>query len=341
MKVLVTGGAGFIGSNFVMYMLEKYPEYHLYNLDALTYAGNLENLAAVQNNPKYTFIKGDITDSSLIESIFEQQGIDVVVNFAAESHVDRSILDPQVFVKTNVLGTQVLLDAAKKHKVSKFVQVSTDEVYGSLGEEGLFTEQTPLSPNSPYSASKAGGDLLVRAYHETFGMNVNITRCSNNYGPYQFPEKLIPLMIANALNDKQLPVYGDGLNIRDWLFVEDHCSAIDLVMHQGINGEVYNIGGNNERTNVQIVKTIMNQLGKPETLIQYVKDRPGHDRRYGIDASKITRELGWEPKYNFDSGIKATIDWYLENREWWQRIQSGAYKEYYSKQYASILGTQQ
>jgi len=334
MKVLVTGGAGFIGSNFVIYMLNKYPKYQIVNLDALTYAGNLENLTSVQGNPNYTFVKGDIADIQLVDELFAQ-GIDIVVNFAAESHVDRSILDPQIFVKTNVMGTQVLLDAAKKYGVTKFVQVSTDEVYGTLGETGLFTELTPLSPNSPYSASKAGGDLLVRAYHETFGMNVNITRCSNNYGPYQFPEKLIPLIIANALNDKSLPVYGDGLNIRDWLFVEDHCSAIDLVMHKGVNGEVYNIGGNNERTNIQIIKTILAELGKPESLITFVKDRPGHDRRYGIDATKITNELVWEPKYHFESGIKATIQWYLDNKEWWQRIQSGAYQEYYAKQYAS------
>lgn len=334
MKILVTGGAGFIGSNFVLYLLNKYSNYQIFNLDALTYAGNLENLASIQGNPNYTFVKGDITDSQLVEGLFEQ-GFDVVVNFAAESHVDRSILDPQIFVKTNVIGTQVLLDAARKYNVSKFVHVSTDEVYGSLGETGLFTELTPLSPNSPYSASKAGSDLLVRAYHETFGMNVNITRCSNNYGPYQFPEKLIPLMIANALNNKELPVYGDGLNIRDWLFVEDHCSAIDLVMHKGTSGEVYNVGGNNERTNIQIIKTILSELGKPESLITFVKDRLGHDRRYGIDATKITNELGWEPKYQFESGIKATIQWYLDNKEWWHRIQSGVYQEYYSKQYAS------
>ncbi|CAG7647690.1 dTDP-glucose 4,6-dehydratase [Paenibacillus solanacearum] len=337
MKVLVTGGAGFIGSNFVIYMLNKYPDYQIINLDELTYAGNLENLNSIQNFPNYTFVKGDIADARVIDQLFEK-GVDIVVNFAAESHVDRSILDPQIFIKTNVMGTQVLLDAAKKYGVTKFVQVSTDEVYGSLGETGLFTEMTPLSPNSPYSASKAGGDLIVRAYHETFGMNVNITRCSNNYGPYQFPEKLIPLMISNALNNKQLPVYGDGLNIRDWLYVEDHCSAIDLVMHKGISGEVYNVGGNNERTNIHIVKTILEALDKPESLITYVEDRLGHDRRYGIDATKITQELGWSPKYNFESGIKATILWYLENKEWWERIQSGAYQEYYTKQYASRLG---
>ncbi|MCP3794767.1 dTDP-glucose 4,6-dehydratase [Paenibacillus sp. CH40] len=337
MKLLVTGGAGFIGSNFVLYMLKQHPDYEIVNIDALTYAGNLENLKSIENNPKHSFIKADITDTQAIDQLM-QQGIDVVVNFAAESHVDRSILEPEVFVKTNVLGTQVLLDAAKKYNVAKFVQVSTDEVYGSLGETGLFTEETPLQPNSPYSASKAGGDLLVRAYHETFGLPVNITRCSNNYGPYQFPEKLIPLMISRALSDQQLPVYGDGLNIRDWLYVEDHCSAIDLVIHQGKLGEVYNIGGNNERTNVHIVKTVLEELGKPESLISYVQDRPGHDRRYGIDPTKTMNELGWKPKHSFETGIKETIRWYLDNEEWWTRIQSGEYQHYYAKQYGSRLG---
>ncbi|KEO78517.1 dTDP-glucose 4,6-dehydratase [Paenibacillus polymyxa] len=337
MKLLVTGGAGFIGSNFVLYMLKHHPDYEIVNIDALTYAGNLENLKSIENNPKHSFIKADITDAQAIDQLM-QQGIDVVVNFAAESHVDRSILEPEVFVKTNVLGTQVLLDAAKKYNVTKFVQVSTDEVYGSLGETGLFTEETPLQPNSPYSASKAGGDLLVRAYHETFGLPVNITRCSNNYGPYQFPEKLIPLMISRALSDQQLPVYGDGLNIRDWLYVEDHCSAIDLVIHQGKLGEVYNIGGNNERTNVHIVKTVLEELGKPESLISYVQDRPGHDRRYGIDPTKTMNELGWKPKHSFETGIKETIRWYLDNEEWWTRIQSGEYQQYYAKQYGSRLG---
>ncbi|MEK3950175.1 dTDP-glucose 4,6-dehydratase [Paenibacillus sp. FSL H7-0703] len=337
MKLLVTGGAGFIGSNFVLYMLKQHPDYEIVNIDALTYAGNLENLKSIENNPKYSFIKADITDAQAIDQLMQQR-IDVVVNFAAESHVDRSILEPEVFVKTNVLGTQVLLDAAKKYNVTKFVQVSTDEVYGSLGETGLFTEETPLQPNSPYSASKAGGDLLVRAYHETFGLPVNITRCSNNYGPYQFPEKLIPLMISRALSDQQLPVYGDGLNIRDWLYVEDHCSAIDLVIHQGKLGEVYNIGGNNERTNVHIVKTVLEELGKPESLISYVQDRPGHDRRYGIDPTKTMNELGWKPKHSFETGIKETIRWYLDNEEWWTRIQSGEYQQYYAKQYGSRLG---
>ncbi|KAF6576087.1 dTDP-glucose 4,6-dehydratase [Paenibacillus polymyxa] len=337
MKLLVTGGAGFIGSNFVLYMLKQHPDYEIVNVDALTYAGNLENLKSIEDHPKHTFVKADITDAQAMDQLM-QQGIDVVVNFAAESHVDRSILEPEVFVKTNVLGTQVLLDVAKKYNVTKFVQVSTDEVYGSLGETGLFTEETPLQPNSPYSASKAGGDLLVRAYHETFGLPVNITRCSNNYGPYQFPEKLIPLMISRALSDQQLPVYGDGLNIRDWLYVEDHCSAIDLVIHQGQLGEVYNIGGNNERTNVHIVKTVLEELGKPESLISYVQDRPGHDRRYGIDPTKTMNELGWKPKHSFETGIKETIRWYLDNEEWWTRIQSGEYQQYYAKQYGSRLG---
>lgn len=337
MKLLVTGGAGFIGSNFVLYMLQQHPDYKIINVDSLTYAGNLENLKSIEKHPNYTFSKTDITDAKAIDALF-QQGIDVVVNFAAESHVDRSILDPEVFVKTNVLGTQVLLDSAKKHGVIKYVQVSTDEVYGTLGETGLFTEETPLTPNSPYSASKAGGDLLVRAYHETFGLPVNITRCSNNYGPYQFPEKLIPLMISRVLNDQALPIYGDGLNIRDWLYVEDHCSAIDLVIHSGRVGEVYNIGGNNERTNIQIVKTILEELNKPESLITYVQDRPGHDRRYGIDPTKISQELGWKPKHNFETGIKETIQWYLSNEDWWTRIQSGEYQDYYAKQYGERLG---
>ncbi|MEW9699973.1 dTDP-glucose 4,6-dehydratase [Paenibacillus sp. SI8] len=337
MKLLISGGAGFIGSNFIHYMLNRYPNYKLINLDALTYAGNLENLTGIENNSNYTFVKGDIANKELVNGLFEK-GIDAVIHFAAESHVDRSILEPDVFVKTNVLGTQVLLEAAKQYGVQKFVHVSTDEVYGTLGETGLFTEETPLAPNSPYSASKAGSDLLVRSYHETFGLPVNITRCSNNYGPYQFPEKLIPLIIANALADKPLPVYGDGLNIRDWLYVEDHCGAIDLVLHKGVNGDVYNIGGNNERTNIHIVQTILRELGKPESLIQYVKDRPGHDRRYGIDATKITTDLGWKPVHNFETGINETIRWYLDNQAWWKRIQSGEYQQYFAQQYGSRLG---
>ncbi|MEN0664372.1 dTDP-glucose 4,6-dehydratase [Caldifermentibacillus hisashii] len=337
MKVLVTGGAGFIGSNFVRYMVKKYPEYQIVNLDLLTYAGNLENLKEIENKPNYKFVKGDIADHEFINGFFAEEKFDYVINFAAESHVDRSITEPGIFVRTNVQGTQVLLDAAKNIGVKKYLQVSTDEVYGTLGETGYFTEETPLAPNSPYSASKAGADLLVRAYHETYGMPVNITRCSNNYGPFHFPEKLIPLMIINALHDKDLPVYGDGLNVRDWLYVEDHCEAIDTVLHKGVVGEVYNIGGNNEHTNIEIVKTILKHLGKPESLIKFVKDRPGHDRRYAIDATKIRTELGWEPKHTFESGIKETIDWYLENKDWWENIISGEYQQYFKQQYGDRL----
>lgn len=337
MKVLVTGGAGFIGSNFVRYMVKKYPEYQIVNLDLLTYAGNLENLKEIENKPNYKFVKGDIADHEFINEFFAEEKFDYVINFAAESHVDRSITEPEIFVRTNVQGTQVLLDAAKNIGVKKYLQVSTDEVYGTLGETGYFTEETPLAPNSPYSASKAGADLLVRAYHETYGMPVNITRCSNNYGPFHFPEKLIPLMIINALHDKDLPVYGDGLNVRDWLYVEDHCEAIDTVLHKGVVGEVYNIGGNNEHTNIEIVKTILKHLGKPESLIKFVKDRPGHDRRYAIDATKIRTELGWEPKHTFETGIKETIDWYLENKDWWENIISGEYQQYFKQQYGDRL----
>lgn len=336
MKLLITGGAGFIGSNFVLYMIQNYPSYEIINVDALTYAGNLENLRSIEQHPNYSFVKADIAKRSELEPLF-QQGIDAVINFAAESHVDRSILHPEIFVQTNILGTQTLLDLTKQYNVTKFVQVSTDEVYGTLGESGLFTEDTPIAPNSPYSASKAGADLLVRAYHETFGLNVNITRCSNNYGPYQFPEKLIPLMIQNALQDKPLPVYGDGLNVRDWLYVEDHCSAIDLVLHKGRIGEVYNVGGRNERNNLQVVRTILEELGKPETLISYVKDRLGHDRRYAIDADKIRNELGWQPKFNYEDGIKETIRWYLSNTEWMEQVASGAYQQYYDIQYKDRL----
>ncbi|MFS0821595.1 dTDP-glucose 4,6-dehydratase [Bacillus sp. 1P02SD] len=337
MKILVTGGAGFIGSNFVRYMVNKYPNYHVVNLDVLTYAGNLENLKDIEDKPNYRFVKGDIADRDFINNLFETEKFDYVLNFAAESHVDRSITNPDIFIKTNIQGTQILLDAAKSINVKKYLQVSTDEVYGTLGETGYFTEETPLAPNSPYSASKAGADMLVRAYHETFDLPVNITRCSNNYGPFHFPEKLIPLMIINALHDKELPIYGDGKNVRDWLHVEDHCQAIDLVLHNGKNGEVYNVGGNNERTNVEIVKTILNQLDKPESLIKFVKDRPGHDRRYAIDATKLRDELGWRPKYTFDTGIEQTIDWYLNNREWWENIISGEYQEYFKSQYGDRL----
>jgi dTDP-glucose 4,6-dehydratase len=337
MNLLVTGGAGFIGSNFVRYMLEKYPNYKVVNYDLLTYAGNLENLKDVENHPNYTFVKGDINNRELVDYLVKTHEIDVIVNFAAESHVDRSITDPDIFVKTNVLGTQALLDVVKDNHIKKYVQISTDEVYGTLGETGYFTEETPLAPNSPYSASKAGGDLLVRAYHETYGLNVNITRCSNNYGPYHFPEKLIPLMITNALEGKKLPIYGDGQNIRDWLYVKDHCAAIDLVIHKGRPGEVYNIGGHNERTNNEIVHLIVEKLGVSKDLIKYVADRPGHDRRYAIDPTKIMTELGWKPQYTFEKGIVETIQWYIDNQEWWKNIKSGEYMNYYQKQYGDKL----
>ncbi len=330
-KILVTGGAGFIGSNFVRYMLDKYPDYEFINLDLLTYCGNLENLSGIEDNPNYTFIKGDICHKSLVHEIMAE--MDYVINFAAETHVDRSIEDPEIFIKSNILGTQVLLDAARELGVEKFLQISTDEVYGSLGESGYFREDTPLAANSPYSASKAGADLMVRAYHKTFDLPINITRCSNNYGPYQFPEKLIPLMISNALADEALPVYGDGLNVRDWLHVHDHCRAIDQVLHDGKNGEVYNIGGNNEKKNIDIVKLILKNLGKDESLIKYVKDRPGHDRRYAIDSTKIQTELGWKPKYTFETGIAETIEWYLDNRDWMDKVKSGEYQEYYERMY--------
>jgi len=321
-KLLITGGAGFIGSNFVRYILNKHKDYKIVNLDLLTYAGNIKSLDDIKYNPNYLFVKGDISDNKLVDKIVSDNKIDVIINFAAESHVDRSITNPDIFVKTNVLGTQNLLEVAKKYKIEKFFQISTDEVYGSLGKTGFFTEKTPLSPNSPYSASKASADLLVLAYHHTFGLNVNITRCSNNYGPYQFPEKLIPLFITNALDNKQVPLYGDGLNIRDWLFVEDHCSAIDTVLHKGKNGEVYNIGGNNEKTNKYITDTILKYLGKDSSLIKYVTDRLGHDRRYAIDATKIKEELGWQPQYKFEQAIEKTIKWYLDNKNWWQPLKN-------------------
>ncbi|WP_438434467.1 dTDP-glucose 4,6-dehydratase [Gorillibacterium sp. sgz500922] len=326
MRMLVTGGAGFIGSNFIRYMMGREDIAHIVNLDKLTYAGNPDNVREWEGNPRYTFIRGDIAERKLVSHLMKAYKIDTVVNFAAESHVDRSIARPEVFVETNVLGTQSLLDAARAHGVAKFVQVSTDEVYGSLGREGYFTETTPLAPNSPYSASKAGSDLLVRAYHETYGMNVNITRCSNNYGPYQFPEKLIPLMITKALANEPLPVYGDGLNVRDWLHVEDHAAAVELVVRSGRPGEVYNIGGHNEQTNLEIVRLILAELGKPESLIRHVADRLGHDRRYAIDPAKITAELGWTPRYTFAVGIRETIRWYLANETWWRRIESGEYQ---------------
>jgi dTDP-glucose 4,6-dehydratase len=333
MNLLITGGAGFIGSNFVHYVLNNHPGVSLVNVDLLTYCGNLENLISVEKNPRYGFKKADIADKDALQRIFAENKFDAVVNFAAESHVDRSITDPAVFLKTNVLGTQVLLNLALEYKVPRFVQISTDEVYGSLPETGYFMETTPLAPNSPYSASKASADMLVRAYVHTYGLDGVITRCSNNYGPYQFPEKLIPLMITNALDDKRLPVYGDGMNVRDWLHVEDHCSAVWRVLSDGITGEVYNVGGSNEWHNLALVKELLNILDKPESLITFVKDRPGHDRRYAIDASKISQELGWNPTYDFASGLQQTVDWYINNQTWWRRVKSGAYQEYYKKQY--------
>ncbi len=338
MKIIVTGGAGFIGGNFVHYMLQKYQDYKIVCLDALTYAGNMETLVDVMGNLNFTFIKGDISNRDLVFELFKNEKPDMVVNFAAESHVDRSIEDPGLFLQTNIIGTGVLMDACEKYGVKRFHQVSTDEVYGDLPLDRIdlfFTEQTPLHTSSPYSASKASADLLVQAYYRTFHLPVTISRCSNNYGPYHFPEKLIPLMIANALNDKPLPVYGNGENVRDWLYVEDHCCAIDLIIHKGSVGEVYNIGGHNERTNLQVVKTILKELGKPDSLIQYVADRPGHDRRYAIDPRKIYNELGWLPETKFDDGIKLTIKWYLDNKPWWDHIIKGDYQDYYNKIYGN------
>lgn len=339
----MTGGAGFIGSNFIRLMLDRHKTYRIINLDLLTYAGNLENLNDIENNANYSFVKGDICDRSLVERIVSESNIDYIVNFAAESHVDRSIKDPEVFIKSNVLGTQVLLDIAKECSIHKFIHISTDEVYGSLGSTGYFTESTPLSPNSPYSASKASADLLVRAYHKTFGLNVNITRCSNNYGPCQFPEKLIPLIIHNAMNGKKIPVYGDGLNIRDWLHVTDHCSAIDSVLHNGRIGEIYNIGGNNERTNIEIVKMLIKIISEKlpereisELLISFIEDRKGHDRRYSIDATKIYQELGWKPQIAFEDGMRMTVDWYLNNKNWLNSIINEDYKNYYQKVYGEL-----
>ena len=346
-NMLVTGGAGFIGSNFIKYILSKYSKYTIINVDKLTYAGNLENLIEVENNNNYIFIKADISDKEAINKIFIEHDIDYIVNFAAESHVDRSIEDPTVFLNTNVLGTQVLLDVAKKYwkiypddKYSleyksgvKFLQVSTDEVYGALGKSGMFTENTLIAPNSPYSAAKASADLFVRAYNKTYGLPVNITRCSNNYGPYQFPEKLIPLMINNCKKNLEMPVYGDGMHIRDWLHVNDHCSALDTVLHKGENGQVYNIGGNNEKSNIDIVNLIIKSLGRSGELIRYVPDRLGHDRRYSIDNTKITTELEWSPKYSFEDGIEETIKWYLNNEKWLNNVTSGKYLNYYNNMY--------
>lgn len=325
MRLLVTGGAGFIGSNFIRYYLKENPNDSIVNLDKLTYAGNLESLKDIEGNKRYKFIHGDIADFNLVDSLLKD-GIDVVINFAAESHVDRSIDDPSPFLNTNIIGTQLILESSRRNKISRFIQVSTDEVYGSLEPIGLFTERTALRPNSPYAASKASADLLTRAYFKTYNFPALITRCSNNYGPYQFPEKLIPLFVTNALLDEPLPVYGDGLNIRDWLYVEDHCRAIDIVLKKGKEGEIYNIGGNTEKKNIEITDKILSILNKPQTLKKFVKDRLGHDRRYAIDSTKIKMELGWEPKYQFEDALRKTIQWYIDNKEWWERIKSGEYR---------------
>ena len=336
MNIIVTGGAGFIGANFVYYELEKHPEDRIICLDKLTYAGNLETLEEAMNNPNFRFVKGDIADKEFVEKLFKEEKPDIVVNFAAESHVDRSIEDPGIFLKTNILGTQVLMDACRKYGIKRYHQVSTDEVYGDLPLDRpdlFFTEETPIHTSSPYSSSKAGADLLVLAYHRTFGLPVSITRCSNNYGPYHFPEKLIPLMISRALADESLPVYGKGENVRDWLYVKDHCAAIDLVMREGKVGDVYNVGGHNEKSNLEVVKIILEKLGKPESLITYVTDRPGHDMRYAIDPTKIHNELGGLPETKFEDGIEETIEWYLNNKEWWENILSGEYQNYFDKMY--------
>jgi len=332
-NILITGGAGFIGSNYINHILGERDDYNIINLDKLTYAGNLENLKPSENKKNYTFVKGDIINAELVRYLFEKYKIKHVINFAAESHVDRSILGSEIFYRTNVIGTNVLLESSRRFEVEKFLQVSTDEVYGSLGAEGLFTESNSISPNSPYSSSKAGADMMVQSFYHTYKMPVVITRCSNNYGPLQFPEKLIPLIIINALNNKKLPVYGDGMYVRDWIYVIDHNKAIDQVFEKGRTGEVYNIGASNEMPNIKIIKLILEHLGKSEDLIQYVKDRPGHDRRYAIDSSKIQKELGWTPSFTFESAIAKTIDWYLENKQWWERIISGEYQNYYKLQY--------
>ncbi|MBQ1531486.1 MAG: dTDP-glucose 4,6-dehydratase [Solobacterium sp.] len=336
MKILVTGGAGFIGGNYALTMTKAHPEDTYVILDALTYAGNLETLASIMNEPNFKFVKGNICDRELVDKLFAEEQFDYVINFAAETHVDRSVEDPGIFLTTNILGVQTLMDACRKYGVKRYHQVSTDEVYGDLPLDRpdlLFTEETPIHTSSPYSASKAAADLLVLAYHRTYGLDVTISRCSNNYGPYHFPEKLIPLMISRALADESLPVYGDGANVRDWLYVTDHCTAIDLIVRNGRSGEVYNIGGHNEKTNLEVVKTILKALGKPESLIHFVKDRPGHDLRYAMDPTKIETELGWKPEYTFDTGIQKTIEWYLENREWWEHIIKGEYQNYYAEMY--------
>ncbi|MCX6765863.1 MAG: dTDP-glucose 4,6-dehydratase [Candidatus Moranbacteria bacterium] len=335
MKLLITGGAGFIGSNFIRHLLNKYPDYQVVNLDLLTYAGNLENLRDVENDPRYGFVKGDITDEQLVNKLVKDA--DVIVNFAAETHVDRSILDPQNFIRSNIVGTYVLLEAARINGGKRFHHVSTDEIFGSLGpNDPPFSENTLYDPSSPYSASKAASDHLVRAYHRTYNLPVTISNCSNNYGPYQFPEKLIPLFVTNLIEGKKIPLYGDGLNVRDWLYVEDHCEAIDLIIHRGKIGETYCVGGNTEKNNKEITDKILELMGKGEEMIEYVKDRPGHDRRYAINSSKIKNELGWRLKTSFDEGIKKTIEWYKDNESWWRNIKNGEYKNYYEKQYSNL-----
>ena len=340
MTIIVTGGAGFIGRNFIFHMLDKYPDYRIVCLDKLTYAGNLSTLAPVMDHPKFRFVKADICDREAVNQLFEEEQPDIIVNFAAESHVDRSIENPGIFLETNIMGTAVLMDACRKYGITRYHQVSTDEVYGDLPLDRpdlFFTEETPIHTSSPYSSSKASADLLVLAYYRTYGLPVTISRCSNNYGPYHFPEKLIPLIISRALADEKLPVYGKGENVRDWLHVSDHCEAIDLILHKGRVGEVYNVGGHNERTNLEVVKTILKALDKPESLIEFVTDRPGHDLRYAIDPTKLETELGWKPKYTFETGIKQTIQWYLDNKEWWQNIISGEYANYFDKMYGKEL----
>ncbi len=337
MKILVTGGCGFIGSNFIRFLLTSRPDWSVTNVDKLTYAGNLENLSDLSNSGCYDFVRADIAEASLMEELISE-GVDAIVNFAAESHVDRSIESPDTFIRTNVFGTFTLLEAVRKtfsRRRIRFLHISTDEVYGSLGETGAFSEETPLAPNSPYSASKTSADLLVRAYHRTYGLPVLITRCSNNFGPYQFPEKLIPLMISNALEDRELPIYGDGMHVRDWIYVEDHCRALLEVLLHGREGEVYNVGGQNERPNLSVALTILDHLGKPRSLIRYVTDRPGHDRRYAINFSKIGKELGWRPLVSFEEGIRQTIDWYQRHQEWWKKIKTGEYLEYYDRMYGN------
>jgi dTDP-glucose 4,6-dehydratase len=334
-NILVTGGAGFIGSNFINHILESHDDYFIVNIDKLTYAGNLENLKPSESKSNYRFIKGDICNHEIVDYIFNKYSIKYVINFAAESHVDRSILGSEIFYRTNVIGTNVLLEASRRYNIEKFLQISTDEVYGSLGDTGLFSESTPLSPNSPYSSSKTAADMMAMAFYHTYGLPVVITRCSNNYGPLQFPEKLIPLMIINALHNKKLPIYGDGLNVRDWIYVIDHNKAAELVFEKGKVGEVYNVGASREMKNIEIVKLILSKLGKDESLIEYVKDRPGHDRRYAIDSSKIQNELGWKPTFEFEEAMSSTVEWYLNNKKWWERIISGEYQKYYEQLYSN------